>query len=144
MFHLWGLNSPDVARKGLVQRHFVLAVVVIHVPSELFHPSWLFMRRRWTEFRRLFIPWSRLRSDWFGPKRRLLLGGVFYGVVGPWVVLVLGDDSYAYLDTLNTHSFCVFLQFGFVSTRGFAGLFVVVLFRVVFFTTCVLNCCITH
>jgi len=43
------------------------------------------------------------------------------GAAGTWVVYVLTDDSYAYFDTLNTHSTFI-LQFGFALIRGFAGL----------------------
>jgi len=40
MFHLRHLVSSDVARKGLVRRCSVLAVVVLHVTSEFF---WSFL-----------------------------------------------------------------------------------------------------
>ena len=42
LFHLRDLESSDVTRKGLVRRRSVLAVVVIHVPSEFF---WVLLGR---------------------------------------------------------------------------------------------------
>ena len=72
--------SPDVARKGLVHRRSVLAVVVIHVPSELLNLSRLFRCRRWTVLRRLFID---LDFDWIGLVRKDVYGLLFQGDVGP-------------------------------------------------------------
>ena len=48
------------------------------------------------------------------------------GFVGTWVIFVLADDPYTYLNAKNIHSaFFFFLQFGFVPLHGLVGLSVI-------------------
>ena len=99
----------------------------------MFHPSQLY--HRWTEFHRLFID---LDFDRIDTARK--------GALACWCFLVTcwnvdrfcTSRRFIRLPWYSKHSLCIFSQFGFASTRGFVGLSVAVLFRVVFFTTCVL------
>jgi len=52
--------------------------------------------------RRFFVIWTSIGLIW--PERVLWLAEIFKGAVGPWIVYVLADDSYVYLDTLNIHA----------------------------------------
>ena len=110
-----------MARKGQVRRHIMLTVVVIGRTSRISSSV-------------VVVPCTT--------ERALTLANVLGSC---WTLdrFCVSRQSYAYFNTLNIHS-AFFLQFGFASIRGCAGLSVVVLFRVVFYTTCVLICCITH
>jgi len=62
--------------------------------------------------------WTSIGLIW--PERALWLADVFKGADGAWIVFVLADDSYAYLDTLSIHSalFCSSVPYPYVGSLG--------------------------
>lgn len=87
MFHLRDLESSDVARKGLVHRCSVLAVVVIHVPSEFF---WSFLGRVG-----VLLSHFGLVVVYFGVGRLfLVIGGCLLSI---WVVFLLQTSITAHV-----------------------------------------------